>query len=111
MPAARKARLTVDAFGVAIQGSLRPRDGGGQNVDVHAHSHTSTIITGAQIVRLVSTVGCHLMFGEVDTTAAIVTDMLLPANVPEYFNIDGLKYIATFRDGGVDGSLNIQIME
>lgn len=110
MPAARKARLTVDQFGVAIQGALRPRDGGGQNVLVQVGSNASTVITGAQIVRLCATVDCHIMFGEVAAVAAVATDMLLPAKVPEYFNIDGLKYVAVIRDVG-DGSLNIQIME
>jgi len=105
-----KSRLTVDANGQSIQGALRPRVGGSLNVSYTAAAGTSTILSNAEIVRLISTTDCHVRFGEVDNVAAVVTDMLMKAGQYEYFSLRGSKYISAIRDTA-DGSLNIQIVE
>jgi hypothetical protein len=112
MPAAasRKAKLGVDGLGVSIQGALRPRVGGGQRLAIGAVSAPSAVLTSAQIVRLVSTVDCHINFGEFATVAALATDMFLTAKMPEYFSVDGYSYIAVIQDVG-GGFLFINIME
>lgn len=64
-------------------------------------SGTSAAVTnafgnGTTIIRLVSTTDCYLKFGA--TPTAVATDMLLPANVVEYFGATpGVKIAALQR--------------
>ena len=57
---------------------------------------TNAFGTGTTIIRLVSTTDCYLKFGA--TPTAVSTDMLLPANVVEYFGATpGVKIAALQR--------------
>jgi hypothetical protein len=105
-----KSRLAMDANGQSIQGAMRPRVGGSQNVSYTAVAGVSTILTDSEIVRLISTTDCHIRFGESNAVAATSTDMFMKASEPEYFSLRGSKYISAIRDSA-DGTLNIQIME
>jgi len=107
-----KIRMVMDAYGQPVQGALRPRIGGSQNVAYAGAgvSFHSTLLVNAEVVRLVATTDCHLRFGDFDHPTALVTDMLVKANQPEYFALRGSTYIAVCRDSA-DGYLNIQIME
>ena len=57
---------------------------------------TNAFGAGTTIIRLVSTTDCYLKFGA--TPTAVATDMLLPANVVEYFGATpGVKVAAIQR--------------
>ena len=111
-----KARLTTDSNGNPIQGALRPKPGGSQNVDAHVHAHVSTRLVDANgvpydIVRLISTVDAYIRFSDDSGTVAVATDMYLKAFIAEYFSLRGCTYIGTLRVGGADGVLNVQVMD
>lgn len=108
---AKKAKLVVDANGVAVQSSLNPFP----TVTVLAIGAVATVnataFSGIEIVRLVSTANCHIAFGRYATIAATANDTYLPADKPEYFNLGGDSYISVIRSGVVAGSLYITPME
>ena len=64
----------------------------------------------SRIVRVVSTVACHLEFGTSPTAAT--TDLLLPANHVEYFKIEanGTTKLAAIRSS-TDGTLRVTEFE
>ena len=67
-------------------------------------SSAQTAALTAVLVRLVSTVACHVAVG-VNPTAT-TSNMYLPANAPEYFLIDsGQKIAAIKATGASDGQL------
>jgi hypothetical protein len=104
-----KLKMAMDANGQPLQGALCPRKGDSQNVVVAGASAVSTEITDAEVVRLYSTTDCHIRFGDFATVAAVATDMFLPKNLPEYFNLRGNRWIAVIQDSA-GGTLNIQVM-
>lgn len=79
---------------------------GTQTVAYTASAGVSSAI-GAYInvVRLVATTACFVRFGG----TALTTDVYLPANVPEYFTINGGDTISAIRVGS-DGNLHITEM-
>lgn len=84
-------------------------------VTVDATSNASSAITLTNIVRIVSTVDCHIAFGGAGGgDSATTNDMFVPASVPEYFEIgdtDGstLTVVYVTRNAS-DGTLYITEM-
>ena len=109
---AKKAKLVVDANGVAIQSPLHPFPTVTVlDLDV---SHISGSFAGIEIVRLCASEACHIKFGRYDGIIAVAdVDLYLPADVPEYFNLRGDLYIASVKvtGGAGTGHLFITPME
>jgi hypothetical protein len=109
--ALRRITMEVDGNGQAIQGALCPSPGKSQNFSyTDTANHSTDALTGAEIVRIVSTTDCHIRFGYFDFPVAVVTDMLIRTGQPEYFALRGYNCISAIRDT-VSGVLNIQVME
>jgi hypothetical protein len=110
---AKKAKLVVDANGVAIQSPLHlfPTV---TVLNVAATNVNGTALTGIEIVRLCASEACVVKFGRDNSITAVDgTDTYLPANTPEYFSLRGDTYIACVKlvAGAGAGKLYITPME
>jgi len=105
---AKKIRFARDQGGDPIQGALFPKA-----TVVIAFTDTaaknSDAIT-AQVVRLISTTDCHIKIHDAADALAVVTDMLVKANLAEYFSMNQKKYISAIRDTA-SGNLFVTVME
>jgi hypothetical protein len=99
----KKAKLVVDANGVAIQSPLHPFPTvTALDLDI---SHISGSLAGIEIVRLCANEACFVKFGRDDGITSVAdTDTYLPANVPEYFALRGDLYIAAIKATGGAGT-------
>jgi len=103
---ARKVTLVYDANGSPVQGSLCPEDT--IIISYDGTTRNADALEAVEIVRLISTTDCHIKFGNA-VVEAVVTDMLLKANLVEYFSLRGNTYIAAIKDVGA-GDLFVTIM-
>jgi len=79
------------------------RAGATQKMAVGSTSAQSPAV-GASVVRLLSTVDCHIVFGP--TPVADTTCLFLPASTPEYFACYPTDLVAAIADSA-SGSLYI----
>jgi hypothetical protein len=105
---ARKIRLARDQGSDPVQGALFPK------VTVKI-SYTDTAAINndpitAQIVRLIATTDVHVKFHDLADAKAATSDMLLKANQPEYFTLQGKQYISAIRDAS-NGDLFVTVVE
>ncbi len=106
----RKIRLTYDANGSPVQGSLHPSPTT-TTLDIGAASEkNANAFTEIEVVRLIATGNCHVKFGNA-TVVAIATDMYLASGREEYFTLRGDTFIAVIRDIASTGKLFITPME
>jgi hypothetical protein len=81
-----------------------------QSIEPSGSSQQSTaIITGSGLIRLATTVHCHIRFG-VNPTAT-ENDLMLPANHVEVFSFKSGEKIAVIKQGGGSGELNITVID
>lgn len=80
--------LAKDARGTSVQQALAPTST--QVLPISTASEVSGNISSTNIVRIVSTVDCHVVIG--DNPTATDSDMFLPANKPEWFEIESGAY-------------------
>lgn len=104
---AKKAVLSVDGNGVAIQGIFRPLDS--MTLAVGAVSNRNTKPINAGIVRLLPTTDCHIRFGDSSVVATAI-DLPILKYVTEYFVLQPNEYISVIQDSA-GGSLFITTME
>lgn len=69
----------------------------------------AAIGAGVKTVRLMATTLCHVKFGNTGMSAATTSDMPLPPNLPEYFNIEGGEQISVIQNAA-GGNLYITEM-
>ena len=63
-----------------------------QTVTIAGTSAASLPITNTNIIRIVSTAACHIRFGGAGGgSPATTSDMYMPPNVPEHFEIGDLE--------------------
>jgi hypothetical protein len=108
MVATRKVVMVTDGNGVAVQGALHPK--GTTAIAYTAVAGVNATPLACQVVRLHSTTDCYIKFGDLSTLAAVVGDMFLKANTPEYFTMRGDSRISAIRDS-VSGTLYVTEME
>ena len=108
MVATRKVVMVTDGNGVAVQGALHPKST--TAIAYTAVAGVNATPFACQVVRLHSTTDCYVKFGDLSTLAALVTDMFLKANTPEYFTMRGNSRISAIRDS-VSGTLYVTEME
>jgi hypothetical protein len=106
--ALKKARLSSDAGGTAIQGALHPTTTTVIAFTDSSGANSSAIL--AEVVRLIAAQDCYVKFGTGADVAATTSDMLLKAGQPEYFTMDGNSYIAAIRATSNSGNLYATIM-
>lgn len=84
---------------------VQPDSASDQSIAVTDTSAASTAVTST-VVRLVGTVACHVAFGANPT--ATTSNLLLPANAPEYFTLEpGWKVAVIKASGAADGTLSL----
>jgi hypothetical protein len=105
-----KAKLAMDAGGQPIQGALHPRFKGSQIVAFTAVAGTSTVLTEAEIVRLIASEDCYVRFGDFSTVVATAADMFLKKEQAEYFNLRKMRYVSAVRVI-TSGNLYVTIMD
>ena len=106
---AKKIRFARDQGGDPIQGALFPKATVVIAFTNTAAKNADEIV--AQVVRLVATQDCYVKIHDLsDAMAGIVTDMLLKANLAEYFTMNGKKYISAIRVIS-SGNLFVTVME
>lgn len=95
--------LAKDRGGAGIQ-AIKP--GNTITVSLSTVTARSTQITGVTLVRVYSSVACFINFGD-SSVEAVVTDVPIAANAPEYFRVDSDNdYIAGITASG-SGTLYI----
>lgn len=69
-----------------------------QVIVMDTESQATTAITNTSVIRVLATADCHIVVGVSPT--ATLSDLYIPANVPEYFEIgqDGNNQLAVVQD-------------
>ena len=80
------------------------RPGTTQKLAVGSTSTATPAPVGGSVVRLLSTVDCHILFGP--SPVADTTCLFLPASTPEYFACHPADLMAVISDGS-SGSVYI----
>lgn len=86
------------------------------NYDVSISTTSANKLLGTDIlgVRLMTTAACRIVIAPTSAPTAVTTDMPLPANVPEYFNLTAYYgkpvYIAAITATGT-GTLSCTVMK
>jgi hypothetical protein len=77
-----------------------------QTIEPSAQSQQSTAITtGSGLIRIATTVHCHIRFG-INPTAT-EEDLLIPPDHVEIFSFKSGEKIAVIKHGGGSGEINI----
>jgi hypothetical protein len=77
-----------------------------QSITPSGSSQQSTAITtGSGLIRIATTVHCHIRFGANPT--ATEEDLMLPANHVEIFSFGSGQKVAVIKQGGGSGEINI----
>jgi hypothetical protein len=105
--ALKKAKLYTDGNGNVIQGSLHPVST--TTISYSTTQRNSSPIV-AEIVRLLATTDCYILFGDSDVVVTSSTGMPLSGGAPEYFTTYGKQYIAAIQASS-SGVLSVTIME
>ena len=105
---AKKIRLARDQGGDGVQAALFPKATVVIAFTDVAAKNTDAIT--AQIVRIVATTDCHVKIHDLSDALAVAADMLVKANLAEYFCMNGKKYISAIRDTA-SGNLFVTVME
>ena len=100
------ANLPMDGSANPIQ-VLRP--GTNQSTDFGAGSTVigTPLNSATRVIRVLTTEFAHIVL----SGTAAVTDTPIPANIPEYFSVNGGETIAMFNAAGASGTFHITEME
>jgi hypothetical protein len=93
-----KSVLATDSDGKTIQAASL-HTALTQSVSVSGVSAATGNAVGSIIVRLMSTTACFVR-ADVAGGTALVTDLPLAANVPEYFTLNPGQYVIAITSGG-----------
>lgn len=81
-----------------------------QTLEPSSESQQSTAITtGSGLIRIATTVHCHIRFGANPT--ATENDLMLPANHVEIFAFGSGQKVAFIKQGGGSGEINITAVD
>lgn len=81
-----------------------------QTIEPSGQSQQSTAIsTGSGLIRIATTVHCHIRFGANPT--ATENDLMLPANHVEIFVFGSGQKVAFIKQGGGSGEINITAVD
>ncbi len=97
--------ISKDSLGASVQTFRIGRVVQGVTVGASSQS-TSAFGNSTRIVRLVSTVDCHVRMG----SGAVATDSLFPANVVEYVAVRPGEIVSVIQDSS-GGTLYVTEME
>lgn len=98
-------KRTVTAIGISGDGLPAVVPGATVTLAAGAASAATVNPLGCGMVRVVSTVACHLAFAGAPT--ATTSSLYLPAEIAEYWAVDPAWKIAALRAGGQDGTVFI----
>ena len=74
-----------------------------QAVSYDASVASSAFAAATKVIRVVSTTNCHVVIAAAPT--ALTTDLLLIANVPEFFGVKAGEKIAAIKASGASAGI------